>query len=336
MANLCNERWEVEQLDPRIRGFRIDGVHSWYDKGIVIHDNPQISFPEKIKQEETIAGTNITYDVSSLISGIQPYGKRQIKLPINMLYQPDINIITTQMFAEHVFNWAYSGSGQKRLELDIIPYYYFLGEVVNSHEFTTNLLEIGYADIIFECYPFRIGVNPVGSKTFGEINIMSDWIQQTLVNLPKINQLKAQTIQVGDRVNIGPWALSSTIKMYHLHQTYTVKSINGVVVTFEEIPITTSSNNIVQAYEPTTFKLMNNGPANIIPEVMMYQSEGNSMNGGITIEMNGVYHTLLVSDKTSISTLAHNETFVLQPGLNEMNIYGSGYNLDFVFREERL
>lgn len=327
-------------MDPRTRGFKIDGVHSWYDQGIVIHDNPQISYPEKIKEEEVIPGTNIAYDVSSLVSGIQPYRKRQIKLGINILYQPDINITTTQMFAEHVFNWVYSGSGQKRLELDIIPYHYFLGEVVNSHEFTTNLLEIGYADIIFECYPFRISNNPVGEKTFGEINIMNDWIQDSVIELPNISQVTTNQLSIGDTVAIGGWAKKSKngvdITRFHLSQMYTLKTITSTDVTFNENSLTMAISDIVQRYTPVKFSLMNNGPANIVPQMLISKNEGNSMNAGITIEKDGVFHPIVISDQTQSSTLETSETFVLTPGTNDMMIYGSGFSIDFIFREERL
>lgn len=308
--------------------------------GIVIHDNPQISYPEKIKQEEAIAGTNITYDVSTLISGIQPYGRRQIKLGINILYQDDINIRTTQMFAEHVYNWVYKGSGYRVIELDIIPYHYFLGEVIENHEFITNLLEIGYADIIFTCYPFRISNNPIGEKTFGEINILNDWIQPSSIALPNINNLDVNNIISGDVVSIGAWAKQSNdgtkINRFHLSQLFTIKSVTSSYVTFEENALTIPIESITQRYKPVEFNLMNNGPANILPEVVLIKQEGSNMNGGITIYLDGVYYPMVVQDNTQESTIAHNESFVLHPGMNNMLIYGSGYIVDFVFREERL
>lgn len=308
--------------------------------GIVIHDNPQISYPEKIKQEEVIAGTNVAYDVSTLISGIQPYRKRQIKLGINVLYQDDINIRTTQMFAEHVYNWVYKGSGYRVIELDILPYHYFLGEVVENHEFTTNLLEIGYADIIFTCYPFRISNNPIGEKTFGEINILNDWIQPSIIQLSSISSLETNVLSIGDTVSIGAWATKSNnninITRFHLSQRYTIKTVSSTLVTFEENDLQMKIGDIVERFKPTEFHLMNNGPANILPEVMLYKNEGNSMNAGITIELNGVFYPFVLSDTTQESLMAHNESFVLNPGNNEMKIYGAGYTIDFVFREERL
>lgn len=332
----------------------MDGVHSYRDIGVIIPSPPQIYYPAKEKRKEKLIGTNTMYDVSKLISGVQPYGERRIKIQINIIDHSNLTVEATQRIADEVYNWLYEPSGKRRIDLDIEPHYYFMGEVEDSNDFETDLLEIGQAEVFFVCYPFRIGRELISDDVFRDFDLMNGIRQVTKVQLPSIDQLQPfNALSVGDKFNIGGWSQKfykgPVPTVFEQNQTWTVGSITTTDTgpgIYDTTAYTTSENpaymvraqDVVQALKPVSFELVNPGTNNVIPDIGIRNvATSNLLWQGFTIEKNGVMYTFkTVGANGSIMMEIQNKSFVLTPGVNKIKIYGSGLELDFRFREERL
>lgn len=337
------------------KGFSLDGVHSYRDIGVIIPTPPQIYYPAKEKNKEKLIGTNTMYDVSKLMSGVQPYSERRIKILINIIDHSNLTVEATQRIADTVYNWLYEPAGKRRIDLDIEPHYYFMGEVEDSNDFETDLLEVGEAEVFFVCYPFRIGRELVSDDVFRDFDLVNGIRQTTTVSLPPIDQLLPfNELSVGSRFNIGGWSQKfyngPVPTVFEQNQTWTVGSIVTTTDTapsiYDSRAYTTSENpeymvraqDVVQALNPVPFELVNPGANNIVPDIGIRSiTSPNYLWQGFTIEKNGIMYTFKTSDGNGpIMKEIQNKSFVLTPGVNELKIYGSGLELDFRFREERL
>lgn len=333
----------------------MDGVHSYRDIGVIIPSPPQIYYPAKEKRKEKLVGTNTMYDVSKLISGVQPYSERRIKIQINIIDHSNLTVEATQRIADEVFNWLYEPSGMRRIDLDIEPHFYFMGEVEDSNDFETDLLEVGYAEVFFVCYPFRIGRELLSDDVFRDFDLVNGIRQTTTVSLPPIEQLLPfNELSVGDKFNIGGWSQKfykgPVPTVFEQNQTWTVGSVITTTDTGSAIYDTrayaTSENpeykvraqDVVQALRPVSFDLVNPGANNVVPDIGIRSiTSPNYLWQGFTIEKNGIMYTFKTSDGNGpIMKEIQNKSFVLTPGVNKLKLYGSGLELDFRFREERL
>lgn len=344
-------------MRPHERGFRLDGVHSWFDKKIIIPTDPQVYYPSKIKTKERLIGTNTILDVSTAVSGIQPFEERRIKITINVLDYGVIKSKNTQQKAMDIMNWLYFPTGRRRIELDIIPHFYFLGEVEEGNDFETNLMEYGIAEVYFTCYPFRRTVDSKGDDVFRSFNLKNgtrfsrqQWALPTRDQFP----LPLKVHEVGDSVNLAPWAQyfvadgeHGLTTRFQLYQPKVVKSsrlsttntspnvIDKRLYTFESgeqvwaQDILESFVDIVSKSPEVT--IINDGSVRVKPSMRLINNS--VFYRGIYVELNGVRHlwNRLLDDNVGL-----NDTMFLEPGENKLRFIGLDGTIKIWIREEYL
>ena len=336
------------------RGFKLDGITS-QSKGLILPVDPQIYYPSKSKVKERITGTNEMIDVGSSILGIEQYNERRIKITINILNYNKVDIFSTQRIAMDVMNWLMEPSGKRRLELDIIPGYYFEAELEDGNDFETNLLEFGIAEVYFTCYPFRKTTYNVGDDIFRYFDFKEGRRQKTDFRLPGLEtvQLPYKKLEVGDVVNLSGWAQSyggssvGKVTRYMLMQNYTITEVrtsttntdpniydktlyqlnNGMVVWAQDI---------MQSVHPyVEVNLYNGGVTRVIPDILIGVWQNTSYWQGVTIEKDGRMYPMKRSAESGIRT-TNNTIFTLDPGDNKIKIYGVGTRVIFNYEEEKL
>lgn len=344
-------------MRPHERGFRLDGVHSWFDKGIIIPTDPQVYYPSKIKTKERLIGTNTILDVSTAVSGIQPFEERRIKITLNILDYGVIKSKNTQQKAMDVMNWLYLPTGKRRIELDIIPHFYFIGELEEGNDFETNLMEYGIAEVYFTCYPFRRTVDSKGDDIFRSFNFKNGtrFNRQQWV-LPTRDQftLPLKVHEVGDVVTMSPWSqnlVSDSTNLattrFHLYQPKVIKStrmgsgeVNNSIIDrrlYEfESGETVWAQDILESFVDIVPKspevtIINDGSVRVKPSMRLINYS--SFYQGIYVELNGVRHLWrrLLNDNVGI-----NDTMFLEPGENKLRFIGLDGTIKIWIREEYL
>ena len=343
-------------MRPHERGFRLDGVHSWFDKGFIIPTDPQVYYPSKIKTKERLIGTNTILDVSTAVSGIQPFEERRIKITINILDYGVIKSKNTQQKAMDLMNWLYLPAGKRRIELDIIPYFYFIGELEEGNDFETNLMEYGIAEVYFTCYPFRISADSKGDDIFRSFNFKNgtrfnrkQWALPTRDQFP----LPLKVHEVGDVVTLAPWSQNLTenstvgkVTRFHLYQPKVIKSsristnpgpnvIDNRLYTFESGE-TVWAQDILESFVDIVPKspevtIINDGSVRVKPSMRLINNS--VFYQGIYVELNGTRH---LWRRVSGNNVGINDTMFLEPGENKLRFIGLDGTIKIWIREEYL
>lgn len=346
-------------MRPHERGFKLDGVHSWSDKGFIIPTDPQVYYPSKIKTKERLIGTNTIMDVSTVISGVQPMEERRIKITINVLDYGLIKSKNTQQKAMDLMNWLYFPTGKRRLELDIIPHYYFEAEVEEGNDFETNLMEFGIAEVIFTAYPYRKSLTRKGDDIFRTFNLRSGTRyktgHQTLKATDFTTPLKVH--EIGSAVRLAPWSqffitggVAGQTTRFQLHQPKIIKSTrvstdntNPLVIdkrlyTFESGE-EYWAQDILESFADIETRspeitIVNDGPVRIKPEVYM-SAPGSGFYVGMYIKVNNQLH-LVRRTFRSVEELTTSDTLYFEPGINKIRLIGIDQTVGIYFREEWL
>jgi len=344
-------------MRPHERGFRLDGVHSWFDKGIIIPTDPQVYYPSKIKTKERLIGTNTIMDVSTAVSGMQPFEERRIKITINILDYGVIKSKNTQQKAMDVMNWLYFPTGRRRLELDIIPHFYFRGELQEGNDFETNLMEYGIAEVYFTCYPFRRTVDSKGEDIFRSFDFKNGTRfskQQWALPTRDKFSVPLKVHEVGDVVNLAPWSQTflqdrehGVTTRFHLYQPKVIKSIristigdtpnviDKTIYTFESGE-EVWAQDILESFVDITSKspevtIINDGSVRVKPSMRLINS--GIFYAGIYVELNGERH---LWRRLSDNNVGMNDTMFLEPGENKLRFIGLDGTIKIWIREEYL
>lgn len=347
-------------MRPHERGFRLDGVHSWFDKGFIIPTDPQVYYPSKIKTKERLIGTNTILDVSTAVSGIQPFEERRIKITINILDYGVIKSKNTQQKAMDLMNWLYLPTGKRRLELDIIPHFYFMGELEEGNDFETNLMEYGIAEVYFTCYPFRRSSLSKGDDFFRSFDFRQGtrFSRKPIVTTTRNDYpIPLKKHEVGDVVTLAPWSQRITedssvgnTTRFHLYQPKVIKSISTTTTTNPNIIDKTRytfesgesvwAQDILESFPDIIDKspevtLINDGSVRVKPNLNLYSSPPTVFYLGIYVECNGVRH-LWRRVFGSPDNKAYNDTMFLEPGENKLKFIGIETQVRIWIREEYL
>lgn len=346
-------------MRPHERGFKLDGAHSWSDKGFIIPTDPQVYYPSKIKTKERLIGTNTIMDVSTVISGVQPMEERRIKITINVLDYGLIKSKNTQQKAMDLMNWLYFPTGKRRLELDIIPHYYFEAEVEEGNDFETNLMEYGIAEVIFTAYPYRKSLTRKGDDIFRTFNLNSGTRYKTGHQTLRVTDFATplKVHEIGSIVRMAPWSqvfieggVAGQTTRFQLHQPKVIKStrvsnnntspniIDKRLYTFESGE-EFWAQDILESFEDFETRspeitIVNDGPVRIKPEVSL-DAPGSVFYVGIYIKVNNELH-LVRRALGSPSQLATSDTLYLEPGVNKLQLIGIDQTVSIHFREEWL
>lgn len=329
-----------------IKSIDFNDMNSLNDLNLTMPTDPQISFPDKIKVKERVTGTNKIYDFSTAL-GIQPYDERTIRCTFNILDFDKLDLQATHMVATQAINWLMKSTDKSKLTLDFLPDWYFMAEVENVGDLDTDVFETGEIEVVFTASPFKISQHYAGDLMFDSLNVLTDYIQTTRIQLPTFeSQLPYTTLKVGDMVTIGGWAQfyssGGAVSASDVAQYYTVAEVRntGSVDFNNRIYSTTSyllkeinawvrAQDIVQARKTTTkLKLINTGINSVNPTIEMKNRPGIFSSNGITIEKDDNFYT--------IKSRKHNNKLFLSPGENELIIHGNGFDVDILWRSEVL
>lgn len=326
-------------------GFTFNGLHSERDIGVSLVSDPQINYPNKIKIQHRLTGTNKIYDFSA-INGIQQYEERTIEVQINIIGYDRKNYASTQLVATRVANWLMAPNEKKVLTIDRFPEYYFLAEVVDLGDLELNLFKFGIANVTFQAHPFKIATNRIGDDNFREFIFPLDVRQRTSYDLKVIeDQMPFNVLKIGDIVNIGGWAQyyvnPEGVSRYDKMQQYMIEDVREVddvdpsILRFDktqyylsEINSWVRSQDIIQARSDYTVASMTNIGVNpITPEIDITVTNRRNWDG-ITIERDGVFYDIRRNHPNTL--------FDLNIGTNDIKIYGQGVSVDFKWRNEVL
>lgn len=307
------------------RGIRFNGNHSYEDLGFTLTSAPKIEFPKKIKHLVRIPYTNEVYD-RSLATGFQEYEERRITCEFNVINKRSMDIVTTEELAVELAQWLDSSIGLQRLELDTVPFWYFMAEVSEILDWETNYFEYGTIKIVFRAYPYRIGVSYEGSPFWDDLTIF-DYDQTVSFTLPPFNG-NLKPIEVGDVVTIGGW-VDSGVNTTSVNNDYITERYRIVEEVLEggnkyrlEGNLIIDHADILQARtEVVPVTLHNLSSHSIKPAIET------TANRGITIVRDGEIYNI---------SGGLNNKFALNVGENNLLLYGQDCNVNFAWRKEVL
>lgn len=339
-----------------MRGLTFNGEHSLIDMRLTMPNDPQIQFPEKNKRKLRIPGTNHFYDYDQH-QNLQEYSEREIRCTFNIINFDSIDIAETHKVASRLLNWLMSPVGKSRLELDIIPHFYFLAEVESVSDFETDLFEIGEIEVIFIAEPFKKSTHPEGNALWDAFNFRTDVLQKVKYDLVGTmeKQMDYIDLKIGDMVTIGGWALyrrsheagtDPLLKHYETEPFYeiidkrerTVDMAKGLF-SRQEYQIDNGywilEQDIVQARSGhVPIKLINVSTHPIIPRIKHHEFEKPNTWIGITIERDGNYYNFRFKNEKQTEFL--NDSFALNPGENNLKVYGQNNSVEFIWHKEVL
>lgn len=342
-------------MNPR-KGITFDGLHSYYDLGLIMPNDPQIVFPRKVKSKTRIPGTNIIYD-KVLINNIQEYEEREIKVSFNIIDFEDITIRRTHDIASKVLNAYLAKVGRHDLMLDIMPGWKFRAEVENTGPFDTDFFEFGVLELTFKAYPYKISTSMEGFGTWDELYFPNDIIQNVVFETPlRETQLPLTQLAIGSIVHIGAWSESlggtriSNTRNYRLDDAYSIKEKRTGTPTSNNIMDPTQyklgdfwvwAQDIVEAnkhFTPAT--LYNVSSTRMFPNINIKGKSGRIP--GITIVKDGIHHRFSQfaprqkDEDPYVEAHTPNTTLFLDPGKNDLKIYGDGQTVTIEWRKEVL
>lgn len=170
------------------------------DIGLSIGRDVKIGYPSKVKKKEPVAWTNIEHDFSELF-GSQQYTNRYLKFPLHIMNKSERSVYFQNT---KILNWLMS-VGRQPFYYSEIPDYYFLAEVVSDVEYDLFHMHDGVLEIVFECYPFMIGIMPEGHDIWDLFNFDLDVSQPTKFTF-KSNWTNFKQLNIGDYATYGAWA----------------------------------------------------------------------------------------------------------------------------------
>lgn len=334
-----------------IRGISFNGQNS-LDLGLTMPNDPQIQFPSKIKNKLRIPGTNIIYDRNTRPFH-QQFEEREIICTFNVINFTDITIEQTHHVGTKLINWLMGEPGKKRLQLDTDPHYYYMAEVEDVGDLETDLFEFGILEVVFTAMPYKERVVHEGHDIWNEFNFETDYAQEHYHVLPNMTTSPTfNSLSIGQMVNLGGWAvvLPGGQPRLRQHQTSPFYEItkkqsaaydpgqgwysrnqyqldNGMWV---------REQDIVQARkEYIDITLRNTSNHSVKPRIF-HQPTGSTGATwrGITIRREGKYYNLrgdTVGEQEYV-----NNIFELNPGVNNLRVYGQNNYVDFIWKQEVL
>lgn len=336
-----------------MRGIVFDGKHSYRDFGLTMPRDPQIGFPQKNKKKTRIPGTNIIFD-SDVGRNSQEYSEREIKVWFNIVNFSKINIKNTLEIAESVVNWLISPVGQKRLEVDTVPYYFFEAEVEDAPDFDTGMAQSGEMEIKFTAYPFKKSKYNEGHNLWNPTDLARDVWQDVRFTLPDLvsGQLPFKQLPIGEMVILASWTSIQSVGTNNYIQHYETEPYYEIMA---KRPAETDhgrgwygdteyqldngywvrDQNIIQARNRwLDIKLINVSDHPITPRITHVPSANGTAWRGITIQRDNNHYNL--RGDVPNQTEYHNDSFQLLPGENDIRVYGQNNVIEFIWHKEVL
>ena len=338
-----------------MKGIVFDGKHSYKDFNLTMTTNPVITYPQKNKKKTRIPGTNYILDLDEG-RNTQEYTERQIVCTFNVINHSKMDARATEDVASALANWLMIPVGKQRLDLDIIPYFYFEAEVESVGDLVFNVMQYGQLEVTFTCMPFKKFIYPEGHGLYFPLNFNYDVQQDVVFDMPSLTNeiLPFRQLKIGDMVTLGGWTSiqsgytgrSNKIRPYETEpfyeiinkKSYTTNVSQGWYGNTEyqlDNGYWVRDQNIIQCrnvYKDITLRNVNNHP--VIPEITFTPSTNGSAWRGITIQRGNNFYNL--RGDTPNQNNYHNDIFQLMPGENNIKVYGQDNTIEFIWRKEML
>lgn len=338
------------------KGFKFRGLHSFHDIGLVMPTDPQIRFASKIKNKVRIPGTNKIYTRNNT-AHTEELTEVVITCAINVIDFENITIERTHELASRLLEWTMSSSEREKLELDIIPGWYYMAEVETVGDFDTGFFEYGILEVEFTGYPYKIRETSSANEMWDDLCFPTDYLQDVAFKLPRMeDQVAFLELKVGDIVHIGGWAqfvggnlVDTAPYLYRKAFEVTGKrnraggaNPEGLIFGAREYELNKEfwvvEQDIIEARSsPVDVVLYNSSSHPIFPEIKF---EGSTSLPGITLVRDDKYYDYspyAPRTSPSASFVRHepvNDNFKLDPGENRFKIYGQYSTVKFVWHPE--
>ena len=307
-------------------GITFNGKHSWSDMGFTMPRYPVIEFPKKEKKLIKVPFSNLRYDMAES-RGFQDYEERTIRCYFNAIDFKIVDYSSTHEVASQIANWLMGDNGLGRLELDNLPNWYFKAEGIEIPNFDTDEFEFTDFEVIFRAYPFKISTKNEGSPYWDDLTIY-DYDQTIEYVLPPFNR-NLKPIEVGDMVTIGGWLEAFGTSDTNFNTDYITERYRKVEEVLEdgakyrlEGNFIVSHQNILQARtEVVPVTLYNLSSHGVKPTIEI------SGGHGITIVRGGEIYNIIGG---------LNNKFALNPGRNDLMLYGQNSVVRFIWQREVL
>ena len=132
-------------------GFTFNGHHT-SDFGLRVLSSKSMTLPAKNKVTVQLPYADGLLDLSD-VYGTNNFGERTItfpcKIPVGYNDRDELYLAWTK-----IVNWLMSPAGKIKLEDDVMPDFYYLGEVQQAPQIQ-EFSVYSYITIVFQCYPYR-------------------------------------------------------------------------------------------------------------------------------------------------------------------------------------
>lgn len=155
-------------------GLTFAGKHSFNDFQLVLNSR-KINTPSKKKIKESIPGTSLNYDFSTVASGGEiVYNDRIINVKFTLLTASKAQL--QQQFSK-VVAWILD-AGKSMLKFDDMPGVYFMAEIEDEN-ILDEMNQYGEFTISFIAEPFKYGVDLISATVWDTFNFEEDKEQAT-------------------------------------------------------------------------------------------------------------------------------------------------------------
>lgn len=156
-------------------GITFQNQHSWQDFGLRVIGK-KITFPSKNKVTIQPPYSNQLIDLSMFYNE-QTFSDRTFQVTFLIIDRKRISKDILYVTWTKIINWLMTTAGRQPLIDDVMPEYYYLGEVVDAptwEEFRVH----GKFTVTWACYPFRIHRLLEGNDVWDTFNFELDVAQQ--------------------------------------------------------------------------------------------------------------------------------------------------------------
>lgn len=159
-----------------VRYITFDGVQSYEDMKLYIKE-AEIGYPDKLKERIRIPNSNIFYDYADIFGDI--YEERILEYTFILARETkQYSSQELEYWKSQIMNWLEPRTKHK-LEDSVIPYYYFIGEVLSNPEWQQDS-QFGYAflKVKINCYPYKISINDMADDIWDSFEFENDVAQE--------------------------------------------------------------------------------------------------------------------------------------------------------------
>ena len=298
-----------------------------FDMFLIERDAPT---PEEMEQHVTVPYRQGYIDFSSR-NGERIYNGRTLTYVFQIF-----GVTYEQRKAKEflITNWLMNSGESKLIDSHDIQYYYHAkckSVTVEDDERLQTLI----LTITFVAQPFKISELYDGHDIWDEFDFELDYVQDTTVQLPRVEDMQFKRVNVGDIVHLAPFAEATEsfteadrLKGFKVVEEYLLDEPSALgaryAYLFEGFPVSYPQSLIVECIEPVETTLWNTGIHRVIPETTTTMTYGGY--NTFAVEKDGKYYFKFADQPF--------QNLFLEPGENKLKVYGYGALVDFKWHRE--